>query len=216
MRIYLGSTRDREYVAAMRKRDIGRVNHPASVITPYPSEKWCADNGAYSDYLKKRPFNENRYLRYLEKLVRFEPPQFGVLPDIVADGLRSLEYSIDWFVKGKLPKFSWYLALQDGMSVTDVESCIDLFDGLFIGGTTRFKSEVYMWVQLGHRHNKPVHFGRAGIHQRLHEARRAKCDSADSAFPLWERERFFRFLGWLDDAHYNPHSFRQLVMEFRR
>ncbi len=216
MRIYVGSTRSREFISALHERDIGRVNTPGSRFKPYPEEKWLADNGAYSLWLKGSPFREAPFLRYLEVLAGFSPqPQFAVLPDIVADGLRSLEYSIHWASRGDLPSWPWYLALQDGMSVADVESCIDIIDGLFIGGTLRFKSEVYTWVELGRRHNKPIHFGRAGVHHRLHEAHRAGCDSADSAFPLWCRERFFRFLEWVEEGHYKPTSYRQILLEFR-
>jgi len=215
MRICVGSTRSREFVDALRKYDIGRVNHPESHFNPYQGEKWIADNGAFSAWLKGRSFNETVFRRYLDKLGKHTDPQFAVLPDIVAEGLRSLEYSIHWVTRDSLPAWSWYLALQDGMSVTDVESCIDLVDGLFIGGTLRFKSEVYAWVELGRRHGKPVHFGRAGVHHRLHEANRAGCDSADSAFPLWCRERFFRFLDWTKGGHYDPDSYRQLLLELR-
>ena len=211
MRIYVGSTGKLEFVERLREKDIGRVMIPDSTFVPYPEEKWVLDNGAYSLWLKSKPFDDERYLNYVERRMNQPAPQFAVVPDIVADGLRSLEFSINWL--NRIPReWKWYLALQDGMSYQDVEDCIDLFDGLFVGGTLRFKGEVKIWVNLGEQHGKPVHFGRCGIHSRLDFASRAGCASADSSFPLWTKERMGLFLSWITEGHYDPKSYRQMFL----
>jgi hypothetical protein len=87
-------------------------------------------------------------------------------------------------------------------------------DGLFIGGTLGFKAQVKQWVALGKKHGKPVHYGRAGVHHRIHDAYLAGCDSADSAFPLWEKNRFMRFLTWIKQGKYDPDSYKQLCFDY--
>lgn len=211
MRIYVGSTGKLDFIRRLREKDVGRVMTPDSTFIPYPGEKWVCDNGAYSLWLKGKPFNDDRYLRYVERLLRHPVPQFAVVPDIVAEGLRSLEFSINWL--NRLPS-SWdlYLALQDGMAVPDVEDCVELFDGLFVGGTLRFKGEVKIWVNLAERYGKKIHFGRCGIHSRLDFAARAGCDSADSSLPLWNKERMGQFLSWIDKGEYDVKSYRQMFL----
>ncbi|MHC4424334.1 MAG: hypothetical protein ACYSWR_06675 [Planctomycetota bacterium] len=215
MRFYTGSTRKLSFVRELEKNHIGRVNHPESRFTPYDDERWFADNGAYSLWLRGKSFDEKRYLTYLEKLELLSPkPQFAVLPDIVTKGVKSLEYSMYWLVSDRLPAWKWFLALQDGMDIGDVEPVIHLIDGLFIGGTLGFKAQVKQWVALGKKHGKPVHYGRAGVHHRIHDAYLAGCDSADSAFPLWEKNRFMRFLTWIKQGKYDPDSYKQLCFDY--
>ena len=215
MQIYVGSTRKLSFVKELEKRWIGRVNHPESRFAPYDGEKWIADNGAYSLWLQGKPFDEDRYLTYLEKLELFFPkPQFAVLPDIVAKGTRSLDYSMHWLTSDRLPSWRWYLALQDGMTPSDIDPVMNFIDGLFIGGTLGFKALAKEWVELGNKYNKPVHYGRCGIHHRINDAYLAGCNSADSAFPLWEKNRFMRFLTWVKEGHYDPESYKQLFLDF--
>ena len=211
MRVYVGSTRSSEFIRVLKNKDVGRVNHPLSIFTPYSeNEKWFADNGAYSTWLKQEPFNEPIFLKYLDRLDKLDrKPRFGVVPDIVADGMRSLDFSLDWTGRNILPDWPWYLAVQDGMGIPDVEQVLDMFAGIFIGGTIKFKSHAAGWVQLGDRHGKPVHFGRAGIHHRIQFAYETGCDSCDSAFPLWTKERFETFMSWIKDGHYDPESYKQ-------
>jgi hypothetical protein len=212
MRFYIGSTRKKDFVSELAKRDIGRVNHPESRFTPYEGEKWFADNGAYSLWLQEKPFDEDKYMRYLDKLSKHAPPEFAVLPDIVAHGNRSLEYSMYWLTSDRLPDWRWYFALQDGMSPGDIEPIVYMFDGLFLGGTLGFKSRAKQWVQFAATHDKPVHYGRAGVHHRIHDAYKSGCQSADSSFPLWNKERFAQFLTWIKNGKYDPDSFKQLFL----
>lgn len=174
---------------------MGRVMTPNSMFVPYPGEPWIADNGAYGCWRKGLEFDETRFRKMISRATtEWSAPVFGVLPDIVAGGLESLSYSLSWV--GCFPSWRWYLAVQDGMTPDDVAPYLDMVDGIFVGGTLRFKETASQWVQLG----LPVHFGRAGVRQRLEFAFHSGCVSADSAFPLWTMERMNEFLSWIDSG----------------
>jgi len=125
----------------------------------------------------------------------------AVAPDVVCGGLRSLEFSLAWLAR--LPPWPWYLAVQDGMGVDDVEAAIHLFDGIFLGGSDDFKWTARYWCDLAHAHGKKFHFARAGTLKKVTFARRIGADSCDSAFPLWSMRRFEQFLAaWKGDLPY--------------
>jgi hypothetical protein len=211
MRVYVGSTGKIDFIKKLQANDVGRVNGPDNIFTSWRGEKWFADNGAYSHWLKGEQFNEDRFWKYLEKLEKFHtPPQFAVLPDIVAEGERSLDFSLSWLDRN-LPEWPWFLAVQDGMDFTVIEEQLPELDGLFLGGTLKFKGmTAQAWVRTAK--GKPVHFGRAGVHDRLQFAYKAGCDSCDSAFPLWTQDRFDRFMGWIVQGHYDPDSYKQMEL----
>lgn len=70
-------------------------------------------------------------------------PDFVVVPDIVGEGTKSLERSVQWMdhLENNYPYNKYYLAVQDGMSFFMVETLIKkrLFDGIFVGGTKPWK-----------------------------------------------------------------------------
>ena len=158
---------------------------------PYPGEMWGFDNGVFRDYTAGHDFNQERYLKRLKKAHDIGIPYLAVLPDIIAGGKDSLEFSLKWL--DKLPRdWPWYLALQDGMTLEEVETHIHRFSGLFLGGTNTFKGTAWYWKELAHKHNKLFHYGRAGTAKKIIHAQLVKADSADSAFPLWTVERLRR------------------------
>ena len=155
--------------------------------TPYPGEPWAFDNGAFRDYSAGKDFNAGAFLRRLEIAYDVGEPLFAVLPDIIQGGEASLEFSLDWLVK--LPPWPWYLAVQDGMGEGSVEQVIGNVDGLFLGGSDKFKATAGRWRALAHKHSKRFHYGRAGTPRKIIHALSMLSDSADSAFPLWTKER---------------------------
>jgi len=59
-----------------------------------------------------------------------------VLPDIVASGLASLEFSLRWKERLRGMPTRMLLAVQNGMQINDVASLLSPAIGIFIGGTT--------------------------------------------------------------------------------
>ena len=133
------------------------------------------------------------FLKRLEAARSIGRPYLAVAPDIVAGGLKSLDYSLSWM--DRLPEWPWYLAVQDGMDPGGVAAVIGRFTGLFLGGTDRFKLQAERWCDLAHGHSKRFHYARAGTIRKLVHAYRIRADSLDSSFPLWSAERMKRF-GW--------------------
>jgi hypothetical protein len=158
---------------------------------------YAFDNGAFKDFLAKRPFRDDQYLRALERLWTLPSPDFLIVPDLVADGPASLEFSESWRprVTGFAPL---YLAVQDGMKRDEVESVIAEYAGLFVGGSVPWKlATAIEWVNLAHQYEKPCHIGRVGTGTRVVWARWVGCDSIDSAVPLWAVRNFEPFVDGL-------------------
>lgn len=183
-----GDTRSKSLLALMKDEGIGRMVIGAR-IEPYRWEPWVFDNGAYTDWTQGREFDSDAYLRRLEKAEKIGEPLFAVVPDKVAGGLESLERSLKWL--DRLPDYwSRYLVVQDGMTLDDVQSVVHLFEGLFLGGSDRFKQAASTWSALAHANCKFFHYGRAGTPRKIRAALLSECDSFDSAFPLWSIQRF--------------------------
>jgi hypothetical protein len=162
-------------------------------MTPFEGEPWGLDNGAFDAWQHDQPFDGISFQSRVRGLMdRGLTPHLAVAPDIVAAGCQSLEFSLDWLER--LPgDWPWYLAVQDGMSIADVAYVLHRFDGIFLGGTDKFKYSAHKWCDLAHKHGKKFHYGRAGTLKKLKHAIRVGADSLDSSFPLWTRERFAAF-----------------------
>lgn len=198
MQVLVGDTRSTALLAELKALGWGRMfaeSHP----TPWENEPWGFDNGAFAAWQRGQAFPEDRFLRRLDaaegKALR---PYLAVVPDKVAEGNWSLEFSLDWLPK--LPSdWPWYLAVQDGMDPAEVERELGPFAGIFLGGTTRFKSTAATWRQMAHRNHRMFHFARAGTPNRIQHAAIVGADSLDSSFPLWTNERFREFVQMLTE-----------------
>lgn len=144
---------------------------------------WALDNGAFGAYQKGTSFNIAAYINAVNMALECErPPTFTVLPDIVAGGRESLELSISYLdsVNG-IPR---YLALQDGMTVHDVEPYMMDIEGLFIGGSVPWKyRSMGVWVWLAHKYKKKCHVGRVGTLEGYKHCFLQGVDSVDGSNP---------------------------------
>ncbi|WP_051276524.1 hypothetical protein [Desulfovirgula thermocuniculi] len=194
----IGDTFDRRVVGVAASLGWGRM-FLLKPPRPYPGEPWGFDNGAFRCYLRGEPFDRDGFLRRLERAYAAGRPYLAVAPDIVAGGLESLEFSLRWLEE--LPRdWPWYLAVQDGMGLADVEPVLHRFAGIFLGGTDAFKATAPHWAALARRHGKRFHYGRAGTPGKLLHAVHCGADSADSSFPLWSKDRLARFAAWWNYA----------------
>jgi hypothetical protein len=188
MLMMTGDTRKKTFIEQLQADGWGRIcvrDKPK----PWPGERWGFDNGAYGFWRKGLGFDGALFMKRLERAYTVGTPYIAVVPDIVAGGECSLEFSMMWL--DALPKdWPWYLVLQDGMSEDSVEAVVDRFEGLFLGGSDQFKAEAVNWCAFAHKHDKRFHYGRAGTPAKVRLAFESGADSADSAFPLWSQERF--------------------------
>jgi hypothetical protein len=192
MKILLGETRSSRNLQTLQERGWGRM-FVARKPTPFAYEPWGFDNGAFGSYLHGEGFPTETFEKRLDQAFAVaSDPYMAVTPDIVANGCESLEFSLEW--RMKLPNgWPWYLAVQDGMELAEVENSLHLFSGIFLGGSDRFKATAYRWAQLAHKHCKKFHYGRASTPAKLGHAYRVKSDSCDTSFPLWTNDRMRTF-----------------------
>jgi hypothetical protein len=206
MHIVVGDTRSSNIIPRLIGLDWGRMacrNNPV----PYQHEKWCFDNEAFKPWLDAgKPigltiedwcilWDRGRFeerLKWCRENVNSDP-YMAVCPDIPGSGISSLEFSLEWMER--LPRdWPWYLAVQDGMTPQDVECCLHLFSGIFLGGSDKFKGQAKLWCEFAHAHQKKFHYGRAGTLTKVKHAYQVGADSCDSAFPLWTKDRFSKFV----------------------
>lgn len=192
--VLLGETRSRRNIELLRSKGWGRmfvVNRP----TPYEGEPWGFDNGAFVCWQKQVPWDAREFEQRLDRTVHLPKPHIAITPDIVAGGLDSLDFSLRWIARLRETHTSWpwYLAVQDGMTLNDVKPHMNMFSGIFLGGSDKFKSQAWRWRTLAHQYGKPFHYGRCGTPDKVRSAYKVKADSLDSAFPLWSNERMATF-----------------------
>ena len=197
--VLVGDSQGREMIKRLKTLGWGRMLVERDTRL-YGGEPWGFDNGAYGWWMKGEEFDEDVYLERLEWAYAKRRPCLAVTPDKVAAGTESLEFSEKWLKR--LPAdWPWFLAVQDGMEVADVESVVGHYAGLFLGGTAKFKSTAQTWRELANKHGRLFHYGRCGTIRKLQHARIVGADSLDSAFPLWSIERFEWFAYVFKNGH---------------
>jgi hypothetical protein len=161
---------------------------------------FALDNGAYGDWVHQRSFDEGAFLEHVELvLLSGFRPDFIVIPDIVAAGMESLRFSLDWLprlkpIVGSIPLYF------------DVRPHLLSVQGLFVGGTDLWKkATVATWVKLAHENGLLCHLGRAGTFGKVRLALEVGVDSIDSSLPLMSQQFFADFFAALCGEN-KPHK----------
>lgn len=186
--------------AYLHKHHFGRMWSKDYVQMCHDGELWGFDNGAWSAFVKKQPWPRDRFERRLEQALTMPTRNcvVAVTPDIVAGGMKSLDFSLWW--REQLPdELPWFLAVQDGMTIEAVREVLPRFRGIFLGGSTPFKRTACKWCQLAHSHAKYFHWGRCVSLANVREARAIGANSIDSTAPLmnWVGPARSRAIAWL-------------------
>lgn len=193
--VYVGSTGRRTHVERSIQHGYGRLVLPGYWKNPIPGLRWCLDNGAYGAWSRGEEFDAKAFMAVCGKVPPDAPPDFVVVPDLVARGLDSLTFSLRWceYLEHIHPSWPRYLAVQDGMTRDDLEPHLARFQGLFVGGTLKWKHHTAeQWVQLAHANGLKCHIGRVPTLKRLLWAERIGADSVDST--TWARNDRFEVL----------------------
>lgn len=139
---------------------------------------YALDNGAWWAFANGQPFDVEAFLKAYDKFGL--DADFTVLPDIVAGGIKSLEFSLEW--KARLGPGKWMLAVQDGMLVSDVIPHIGPECGLFIGGTTEWKEQTLgVWGGIARVVGAKMHVGRVNTVRRINLCAAAGANSFDGS-----------------------------------
>jgi hypothetical protein len=164
---------------------------------------YALDNGAWTAHQQGTPFNESLFEKAVNKLAK--DADFVVSPDIVGGGLASLEKSVE-----RLP---WLLertervliAVQDGMSPSDLDRLVNKRVGIFLGGTTEFKLKTMPeWGRFAKRLGCYFHVGRVNSVKRIYQCQAAGADSFDGS----SISRFACNANRLDHARRQPDFWR--------
>ncbi|UCL90220.1 hypothetical protein [Pseudomonas sp. HS-18] len=94
MTAYASRTGTRTTLAAMREAGWRLLVSAAGALRTEGFERYALDNGAWSAFQQQTKFDETAFGRALEKVG--EKADWVVLPDIVAGGMESLDFSLQW------------------------------------------------------------------------------------------------------------------------
>ena len=195
MKVFLGHTSSKKILRRLEALQWGRFWCFHKFFYPFPGEEWGLDNGAFGAWQDNTEWDSADFVDKAQRAAEMDGCVLAVLPDLVGQGERSLDFSLDWLTR--LPKLPWYLAVQDGMQHQPVwgrvMDSLDGIDGLFIGGTDRFKLTAGVWRVTADMTGKKLHYGRAGTPAKAQHAMNCRVDSLDSTFPLWTKERLSIF-----------------------
>jgi hypothetical protein len=174
---YASRTGTKRNLAALRAAG-WRLLVSATACLRTEGMRYAMDNGAWTAYQQDKPFDEDAFMRAIDKLG--ESADWIVVPDIVTGGLRSLDYSLSWLEKLRGLPTPLLLAVQDGMEPNDVRELLSPAVGIFIGGSTEWKEETAdQWGRLARRRNCYLHVGRVNSQRRIGICNAAGANSFD-------------------------------------
>jgi len=190
MKIYTGA-------AAGDKLDKLVSSKMGIMISPSPnfeprkdfSRTFCAlDNGAFQAWRRGFPFMERYFWETLDKCYELGLKlDFIVIPDIVAGGKQSLDFSVKFRDDKLSTTANLALAVQDGISPKDLDTyCLHGVSHIFVGGTDRWKWKTAKdWSDYAKKNDRKIHIGRCGTKDKIAHASLIKADSVDST--SWAR-----------------------------
>jgi hypothetical protein len=174
MKIYLGIVGSKKVQSFAEEHNCGWCLTPDNA-RPVPNGTYFLDNGAFTAWKNNTAWNENKFKVLVSKYPNYD---FVVAPDIVCGGNDSLTQSCKYIKKIPGPL---YLAVQDGMDAKTINEFVDLFDGLFVGGSIPWKfSTARMWADIAHLHGKKCHAGRVGTWEGFIHMHFCGVDSVDT------------------------------------
>lgn len=191
---YASRTGTRRNLEAMRAAD-WRLLVSAKGVLRTEGMRYALDNGAWSAFQQGEAFDELAFGRAVDLLG--ERADWIVLPDIVAGGMASLEFSLRWLERLQGIPTKLLLAVQNGMRPDDVRDLLSPAIGIFIGGDTEWKlGTLNTWGLLARRRNCHLHVGRVNSARRITLCAAAGVNSIDGT----SATRFSKTLLPLDNA----------------
>lgn len=201
MQAYASRTGTRRNLEALRAAG-WRLLVSATGCHRHEGFPYAIDNGAWTAHQQGREFDVPAFERVVQALGA--GADWIVVPDIVAGGLASLDFSLDW-----LPRLTsarlLLLAVQDGIEPGHVRSLLGDRLGLFLGGSTAWKLRTMaLWGRLSREVGCYFHVARVNSRRRIHLCNDAGAHSFDGTSVT----RFATTLPGLDGAR------RQLGMRW--
>lgn len=189
---------------AMTRGLLGQIASPLAGNRVLPGVEWCGDNNAFGDNYP----GDAAFLTWIGKRRRYaDRCRFITAPDVLCDAAATLERSAPMLPAIRRLGFRVAFVAQNGLE--DLVIPWPSFDALFIGGDTTWKlgAHVRALVSEARHHGKWVHMGRVNSWERLREAWRMGCDSADGTYLAKGPDKNLpRLLHWMRvlDVHPRP------------
>lgn len=156
---------------------------------------YALDNGAWTAFQQGTRFDGVRFMVLLRRFGA--DADWCVVPDIVAGGMRSLQFSMTWLPYVQRFTSLPLLAVQDGMSPADIAPHVGENVGIFVGGSTKWKLETLpQWGELAKARRCYLHVGRVNSARRIFACAAHGVDSFDGT----SATRFAVTLPKLDNA----------------
>lgn len=192
---YASNTGTVRNLAALRAHDWRILLTPAHP-TPRTGLRFAIDNGAWAAYASGTPFRADLFTALVERVGALA--DFVIIPDIVAGGKKSLEFSCSWLPYLQSLRLL-LLPVQDGMRLKTVGDLLRGHPniGIFLGGSTEWKLRtMYGWGMVAHSLGRHYHVGRVNTRRRIRLA--AECGA--HSFDGTSATRFSCTLPLLDSA----------------
>lgn len=175
---YASNTGTRRNLAQFRKFGWRILLTPDNPV-PREGLRHGIDNGAWKAYKNKLPFDADAFSSLVEAYG--STADFVVIPDKVAQGRISLEFSLSWIERLKNCRLL-LLPVQDDMDERDVGAVLEQHPsmGIFLGGTTEWKlATMQGWGMVAHAFRRYYHVGRVNTRKRIRMCQHAGADSID-------------------------------------
>lgn len=196
--MYLANPCSPAVIASMRAGALGYIDTPAQGNKRPENVVWAADNGCFG---KGYPGDEEWFAWLQANQGDAATCLFAVAPDVVGDAAGTIARSLPWLQPIRDLGYPAALVAQDGLEGLEIPW--DLFDVLFIGGTTEWKLGPYarMVIAEAKRRGKWIHMGRVNSEKRYRYAHGLGCDSADGTFLVFGPDKNLpRLKTWLRSA----------------
>ena len=162
------------------KRSRGKV---APTWPDGTSAPFALDNGAWSAFVKGKPFDAHAYRWAIGRIGA--QAAWTVIPDVVGDAAATLSLADQWWPE--LLHLPLMLAVQDGMegSLPKIKQWLDRgLTGLFVGGSTEWKIRtIPLWCSLAQASGALCHVARVNSVRRLKLCLDSGAHSIDGSSP---------------------------------
>lgn len=175
------------YLSGVLRPDMPGMLTPRMGQRPPDGQPWAADNGRFNS---PHEYSDGKYLAWLAKMKPYaDRCLFATAPDVVGDAEATLAMSRPMLPKIRGAGYPVALVAQDGLTADMVPW--DEIDGLFVGGTTRWKLSEYAYQLAAEakRQGKWTHMGRVNSWVRFRAAAAAGYDSADGTVLRFDPNR---------------------------
>jgi hypothetical protein len=170
-------------------RETGRIGHlfspGAQLAKPFPWFPYALDNGAFACWnMEANEFNELQWAEVLPKWRKMlawaasaiDKPRWAIVPDTPGDAKATLQKWSEYVGEVRAFGFPLAIAVQDGMTIYDVQSLDQQPDVICVGGTDMFKwGSIMMW----RAHFPRVHVLRCNSPDKLYWLEQLGIESCD-------------------------------------